>query len=100
MYGQLSDLMKAGVPLLRGLETISKTGAGAGLAAVLHKVAESVSGGKALAEALADQPQVFPNLHVAMVRAGEKAGFLEDVLSNLSQFIERVDEMRARSAGP
>jgi general secretion pathway protein F/type IV pilus assembly protein PilC len=99
MYGQLSDLMKAGVPLLRGLETISKTGAGAGLAAVLHKVAEAVSGGKALAEAMADQPQAFPNLHVAMVRAGEKAGFLEDVLANLSQFIERVDEMRSKIRG-
>jgi len=99
VYGQLGDLLRAGVPLLRALETIARAGVNERLAKVLRKIGENISGGKALADAMAEQPDVFASLHVAMVRAGEKAGFLEDVLSNLAGFIERVDEMRSKIRG-
>jgi general secretion pathway protein F/type IV pilus assembly protein PilC len=48
---------------------------------------------------MAVYPAVFTPLHVAMVRAGERAGFLEDVLSNMAQFIERQDELQAKVIG-
>jgi len=99
MYGQLADLLRAGVPLLRALETIAKAGVSERLATVLRRVAESVSAGKDLADSMAEHPEAFASLHVAMVRAGEKAGFLEDVLSNLSGFIERVDELQSKIRG-
>jgi len=98
-YGQLADLLRAGVPLLRALETIAKAGINERLAGVLRRVGEGVSGGKDLAEAMGEFPEAFSPLHVAMVRAGEKAGFLEDVLSNLSNFIERVDELQGKIRG-
>jgi len=99
MYGQLGDLLRAGLPLLRALETISRAGVSERLKASLRKVGEGVSAGRTLADALGEQPGVFPSLHIAMIRAGEKAGFLEDVLTNLSDFIERVDELRSKIHG-
>jgi len=99
MYGQMADLLRAGVPLLRALETIARAGVSERISRSLRRIAEGVSGGKTLADAMAEQPGVFTPLHIAMVRAGEKAGFLEDVLSNLSDFIERVDELRGRIRG-
>ncbi len=99
VYGQLADLLRAGVPLLRALETIARAGVNEQLAGVLRKVGEGVSAGKSLADAMAEQPATFTGLHVAMVRAGERAGFLEDVLSNLSTFIERIDELRSKVRG-
>ena len=99
LYGQLADLLRAGVPLLRSLDSIARAGVSERMVTVLRKIGEGVSGGKSLADAMADQPEVFASLHVAMVRAGEKAGFLEDVLSNLATFLERVDEMRAKVRG-
>jgi general secretion pathway protein F/type IV pilus assembly protein PilC len=99
VYGQLADLLRAGVPLLRALETIARAGIHEHLARVLRKVAEDVSAGRSLADAMAEQPEAFASLHVAMVRAGERAGFLEDVLSNLAGFIERVDELRSKVRG-
>ena len=99
MYGQLADLLRAGVPLLRALETIARAGVSERLAKVLRKVGEGISAGRTLADAMAEEPAAFSSLHVAMVRAGEKAGFLEDVLSNLSDFIERVDELRSKIRG-
>jgi general secretion pathway protein F len=99
MDGQLADLLRAGVPLLRALETIARAGVSQRLAKVLRGVGEGVSAGKTLADAMAEQPGVFAPLHTAMIRAGERAGFLEDVLSNLSDFIERVDELRSKIRG-
>jgi general secretion pathway protein F/type IV pilus assembly protein PilC len=99
VYGQLADLLRAGVPLLRALETIARAGVNEALARVLRALGEGVSAGKSLADAMAEQPERFPSLHVAMVRAGEKAGFLEDVLSNLAGFIERVDDLRSKVRG-
>lgn len=99
MYGQLADLVRSGVPLVRAIETIVRSTTKSRLAAAMKKIGEGVSGGKELAEAMSEQPHAFPPLHVAMVRAGEKAGFLEDVLTNLSGFIERVDELRSKIFG-
>jgi type II secretory pathway component PulF len=41
-------------------------------------------------------PDVFPRVHVAMVRAGEKGGFLEDVLSRLGTFVRQQSELRGK----
>ena len=98
-YGQLADLLRSGVPLVRAIDTVVRATTKPGLAAAMKRVGEGVSGGKELAEALGEQPQAFGPLHVAMVRAGEKAGFLEDVLTNLSGFIERIDELRSKIRG-
>lgn len=99
LYGQLADLMKAGVPLLRSMDTIIRAASNRRLAAAVTEVRDEVSGGKTLAEAMANRPQTFPPLHSAMVRAGEKAGFLEDVMVNLSGFLERQDELRSKVRG-
>ncbi len=99
MYGQLADLLRSGVPLVRSIDTIARASSNPRLSAVMKKVGEAVSGGKELAEAMTEQGRVFAPLHVAMVRAGEKAGFLEDVLSNLAGFIERFDELQSKIRG-
>ncbi len=99
LYGQMADLLKAGVPLLRSMDTIIRAATNRRLAAVLTEVRDDVSGGKTLADAMVARPKTFPPLHSAMVRAGEKAGFLEDVMTNLSTFLERQDELRSKVRG-
>lgn len=99
MYGQLSDLLKAGVPMLKSLDTLVKAVSNRRLSAVMASVRDQVAEGKTLADAMAANPKVFTSLHVAMVRAGERAGFLEDVLQNLAQFLERQDEFRGKVRG-
>ena len=99
MYGQLGDLLSAGVPLLRALDILARVGLNKRLAAVIARVREDVAAGEALAEAFGKHPEVFTSLHSAMVRAGERAGFLEEVLTNLAGFIERQDELRSKVRG-
>jgi len=99
MYGQLADLLASGVPLLRSMQILSRAARTKPLAELTDSLRQDVSAGVPLAEALRRRPEVFPPLHGAMIRAGEQAGFLETVLSNLSEFIERQDELRSRVMG-
>ncbi len=99
MYGQLADLIGAGVPLLRALDSLIKSTVNPRLVAVLKEVRANVADGKSLTEALRGFPEVFPSLHTAMVQAGERASFLEDVLRSLSTFLERLDELRGKVIG-
>ena len=99
MYEQLADLLRAGVPLLRALAVLCEQSSTPALARVLREVREDVSGGDSLADAMAQHPQAFPELHASMVRAGEKGGFLEDVLSRLADFVSRQDALRNKFIG-
>ncbi len=99
MYGQLSDLLGADVPALRALDILARSTVNTRLAGHINRVREDVAAGKSLADAMAAFSEVFKPLHVAMVRAGERAGFLEEVLANLANFLERQDELRNKVLG-
>ena len=99
MYEQLADLLRAGVPILRSLEVLSQQSSSAALGQILREVRDDVSGGDALADAMRKHPHAFPELHAAMVRAGEKGGFLEDVLARLSEFVTRQDALKNKFIG-
>lgn len=98
-YQQLADLLKAGVPLLRGLRLLAARKSRPRLAAVFQEVAQAVADGSELAEAMLKRPDVFPKVHCAMVRAGEKGGFLEAVFARLGQFVGAQAELRAKVIG-
>ena len=99
MYGQLADLIGSGVPLLRSLDSLIRSTVNPKLTEVLKDVRAAVADGKSLTEALRQFPTVFPPLHLAMVQAGERAAFLEQVLRSLAEFLERLDDLRSKVIG-
>jgi general secretion pathway protein F/type IV pilus assembly protein PilC len=99
MYEQLADLLRAGVPILRALDVLSRQASSKALGQVLREVRDDVSGGDSLAGAMEHHPHAFPELHASMVRAGEKGGFLEDVLTRLSEFVSRQDALKNKFIG-
>jgi general secretion pathway protein F len=99
LYEQLADLLRAGVPVLRALQVLSQQAASPGLARVLREVHDDVAGGTTLADAMDRHSHAFAHLHVSMIRAGEKGGFLEEVLTRVSEFVRRQDELRNKFIG-
>jgi general secretion pathway protein F len=99
MYGQLADLIGSGVPMLRALDSLARSTVNPRLKEILAEVRGTVADGKSLTDSLRQFPEVFPVLHTAMVQAGERAAFLEQVLRSLSDFIERLDELRSKVLG-
>ncbi len=99
MYGQLSDLLESGVPLLKALDSLIRSGSSKNLCDLLKEVRASVADGSSLTDAFRQFPDVFPPLQTAMVQAGERASFLQDVLRSMSDFLERLDELRSKVIG-
>ncbi|MCW5893810.1 MAG: type II secretion system F family protein [bacterium] len=96
---ELSTLLSAGLPLDRSLATLAELADKPALKAIVNEVLQSVRGGKAFADALA-QHAFFPPIFVNMVRAGEAGGFLDAVMGRLNEYFERAQEVRdeARAA--
>ena len=95
-FRSFATLVRAGVPLRRSLEIcIARTGDGA-LREALRAVAADVERGGAIGDALARRPRVFGRLQIAMVRAGEAGGILDDVLERLAALLERDADVRKK----
>lgn len=97
-YSQLADLLRAGVPLLRGLKLLGRGRSDARVSTAMGTIAGRVSEGERLADAMKEVGG-FPDIHVAMVQAGERGGFLDDVLAELGTFLEHQADRRATVAG-
>ncbi len=98
-YSQLSDLLRSGVPLLRSLELLQQQSRNKVLKVVLQEVRDEVADGTRLAEALRQHPNVFAELAISMVRAGEEGSFLEDVLRRIADFTEHQEDLKGRVVG-
>lgn len=98
-YQQIADLLRAGVPLLRALRLLGRSKANPRLASVMNTVADAVSDGGRLADAMAEHEDVFPSVQIAMIRAGERGGFLEEVLERMGSFIEHQAELKSKVIG-
>jgi general secretion pathway protein F/type IV pilus assembly protein PilC len=98
-YGQLADLLRAGVPLLRSLELLMKQQGQPLLSEVLADVHGKVADGVSLADAMARHPRTFNELSISMVRAGQEGGFLEDVLERIAHFTENQEDLKAKVIG-
>ncbi len=97
---QLASLLKAGMPLVRGLDLLARQANPRGSGPAIRALAEAVRGGASLSAAMAADPRSFPPAYVAMVRAGEAGGVIEVVVERLGHFLDKRDRLvrRVRSA--
>lgn len=84
MTRQLSAMIGAGVPILRALNSLQAHAEDPALAKVLIDVVKDVQGGMSFGDALSKHPETFNDIYVNMVRAGEAAGILDDILKRLA----------------
>jgi general secretion pathway protein F len=95
---QLSRLLKAGLPLDRALEILANLAVDKRSGRAVRGTLQRVRDGAGLAEALAAQPEAFPQAYVSMVRAGEEGGALPPVLARLADFLGRSEANRQKIA--
>jgi type IV pilus assembly protein PilC len=93
----LEQLAAAGIPLIEGLADLRDSVETSALRAVVSGLIESIQGGSNLSQALAAQPEVFGTIFVSLVRAGEHAGRLPEVLRSLAEQLRREDEFAAQT---
>jgi len=86
-FGKFGHLLEAGLPVCRLLRTMKQEAGDSPMRAVIAELLERIEGGATVAQAMSQQPALFPSSLVAMVEAGELTGNLEKVAANIQRGI-------------
>ncbi|MFN7824832.1 MAG: type II secretion system inner membrane protein GspF [Pseudobdellovibrionaceae bacterium] len=96
MTRQLATLIKANIPLVDALGAVSEQVENPVLAESLADCRNMVNEGGTLHKALGKYPNVFSNIYITMVEAGEASGTLDVILIRLAEFTEAQNELRSK----
>ena len=99
MTRQFSTLVSSGLPLETSLVALYEQTDDQKLKEILSQVRSRVSEGSSLHVALEEHKNVFSDLYVSMVRAGEASGTLDVVLGRLADFLEKQQELTSKIRG-
>jgi len=89
---QLSTLLSSSMPVEESLNTIAQQTEKQSTSALVMGVRSRVLEGNSLAQSLLEYPNSFSKLYCSSVAAGEQSGFLDQVLDNLANYLEREHE--------
>ncbi|MGC8784878.1 MAG: type II secretion system F family protein [Armatimonadota bacterium] len=95
-YRQLATAVRAGIPIHRALLSVAENTGKPRLRRVVQAVVNELMQGKPLAEAMSRHPHVFDDLQIALIRAGEEGGLLENMLERLADYLERDYKLRLK----
>ncbi len=93
---QLSTMISAGVPLSRAMAALQVNADNAYMREVLAGISKDVESGFPLGDAFAKFPNVFSEVYVNMVRAGEEGGILDEILGRLALQVEQDASIRKK----
>src|SRR3989338_3433340 len=99
MTRQMATLVKANIPIVEALNAIADQVENERLKLIMTDIKEQVNEGSSLAQALGKYPEVFSNIYINMVKAGETAGTLDTVLLRLAEFTESSVKLKNKIVG-
>lgn len=93
---QLAMMARAGLPLVEALQGMTEQPFSPRFKRILLTLVEDLRGGTSFSEALARHPQVFSRFYISMVKSGETAGILDEVLERLAAIGEEEMELKGQ----
>jgi type IV pilus assembly protein PilC len=93
---QFATMISSGLPLIRSLSILAEQSENDQLKETIEDVRARVEAGADLSTSMAEHSKVFPRLYIAMVRAGEAAGMLDEVLLRVAEMLEKDVKLRAK----
>ena len=96
---QFATMFIAGIPIVQGLDIMSKQSENKTLGAIIAQIKADVETGTTLADAMRKHPRVFDDLFVNLVAAGEAGGVLDGVLLRLANYIEKTMKLKKKVKG-
>jgi type IV pilus assembly protein PilC len=96
---QLSTMIDAGLPLVRGLDIIASQHPNQKFKQIIVRVKEDVEAGSTFSDSLAKHPKVFSNLYTQLIKAGETGGVLDVILQRLASYLEKMDTIKRKIKG-
>jgi type IV pilus assembly protein PilC len=96
---QFSAMIGAGLPLIQCLSILTEQTENKNFKKVLISVTSGVEAGNSLADSMAKHPQIFPELFINMIAAGEIGGILDTILLRLATFLEKAAALKRKIKG-
>ena len=93
---QLATMFSAGLTIERSVQGLAADEKHPRLKKVLNKVVQNVRQGLNLSASFQRHPGVFNNLYIAMIKAGEVSGNLDEILDHLATYLENIDDTRRK----
>ena len=93
---QLASMIRTGLPLLEALNILSESSDDKTLKAVFKEASIGISRGATLQEILEKHPDVFDDMYLALVSAGETAGLLPEVLDREAKLLESLSKIKGQ----
>jgi len=88
--------MQAGVPMVQAFDIVGRGSENASMQDLLLSIKADIEGGTALATALSKHPLHFDDLFCNLVRAGEAAGVLEELLDKIDTYKEKMESIKGK----
>ncbi len=93
---QISTMMSSGVPLVQAFDIIGRGHENKGMQTLLLGIKADIESGSNLSEALAKNPLHFDDLFCNLVRAGEHAGILDNILDKIATYKEKTEAIKGK----
>ena len=93
---QMATMMASGVPLVQSFEIVGRGHENPRMQTLIMDIKAEVEAGNSLADSLAKHPLIFDDLYVNLVRAGEAAGILEDLLNKIATYKEKTEAIKSK----
>jgi type IV pilus assembly protein PilC len=93
---QFSTMQDAGVSIVRSLDVLGQQTQSPKLRRIIMDIQAEVEAGQTLSKAMSKYPNVFSNLFIGLIRAGEVGGVLEESLQRLAAFLEADVALRRK----
>jgi len=94
-----STMINAGLPLIQCLDLLAQQEQNKAFSKIIRSIKEDIEGGTSLTNALKKYPQIFDELFVNLIAAGEAGGILDVILERLSNYMEKAMKLKARVKG-
>jgi type IV pilus assembly protein PilC len=93
-YRELAQLISSGVTIIEAMDILSNQGGRTGFNKVLEGIKQDLSAGSSLGEAFSHYPEMFPLLHINMIRYSETSGRLSSGIESLANYLEKEYAMQ------
>lgn len=96
---QFSTLVGAGLPIAQSLRTVAEQTSSKPMKAVIEEITSDVEAGHTLGESFGKHDDVFSNVYLSLIRAGEVSGTLDESLKRIAMQEEKDEKMMSKIRG-
>ena len=93
---QLATMVDAGIPLMQSLDALQEQIQSREFRKVISSLRDDIEVGNSLSTAFSRHPDVFDNLYINMVKAGESSGMLNVILERIATYSEKANSLRRK----